>query len=225
MRSQIRASILSVVGFLIFMAAVIPVQAQETATVESENTAVIASEPPKVGRAIVVSLKDRRLALLEDGLVQAIYPVAVGKASTPSPTGTFKIVNHVINPTYYHPGRVIPPGPDNPVGNRWMGLSVAGYGIHGTNVPRSVGKAVSHGCIRLSRHDLDRLFAQVQVGDTVEIIGERDEDTAAIFGEPPALRDPVTPVPILAARVEPEATSAKSAPVTVAMAATVPVGQ
>src|SRR6185312_9348388 len=81
-------------------------------------------------------------------VVKAIYPVAVGKASTPSPTGTFTIVKHVINPTYYHQGKMIPPGPENPVGNRWMELSAAGYGIHGTNAHGSIEKAVSHGCFR-----------------------------------------------------------------------------
>ena len=135
-------------------------------------------------RTIVVSLEDRRLALVEDGRVKAVYTVAVGKDATPSPTGSFTIVERVENPTYYHDGKVIPPGPDNPVGDRWMGLSRAGYGIHGTNAPRSIGKAASHGCIRMSRHDLESLFAQVRTGDTVEIVGERDAGTIALFGAP-----------------------------------------
>ena len=117
----------------------------------------------------------------------------------------------MINPTYYHHGEVIPPGPENPVGNRWMGLSVAGYGIHGTNAPRSIGKAVSHGCIRMSQRDLDRLFAQVGVGDTVEIVAERDEETAAIFGVPPvAPHSAAAPAPVLTAMAAPEASPAAS---------------
>ncbi len=122
-------------------------------------------------RTIVVSLEDRRLALLEDGVVKKVYRVAVGKDATPSPTGTFTIVDRVTNPTYYHAGKVIPPGPGNPVGTRWMGLSEKGYGIHGTNEPRSIGKAASHGCIRMGRRDLQDLFAQVRAGDVVEIVG------------------------------------------------------
>ena len=133
-------------------------------------------------RVIVVSLEDRRLALVEDGAVMKVYPVAVGQDTTPSPTGTFTIVERVENPTYYHEGKVVPPGPGNPVGTRWMGLSQHGYGIHGTNAPRSIGKAASHGCIRMRQADLEELFAEVRSGDTVEIVGERNEETAAIFG-------------------------------------------
>lgn len=192
MNSRLTATLLFAANFLSFFAAAAPVPAPKTATVPVVETvtvpvakaATILAAKPAVTRMIVVSLQDRRLALVENGVVKAVYPVAVGKASTPSPTGTFTIVNHVINPTYYHHGVVIPPGPDNPVGNRWMGLSIPGYGIHGTNVQRSVGRAVSHGCIRLRRHDLEKLFAQVRVGDTVEIIGQPDAQTEAIFDAP-----------------------------------------
>lgn len=135
-------------------------------------------------RVIVVSVEDRRLALLEDGKVKATYRVAVGKDATPSPVGTFRIVQRVSNPTYYHKGEVIPPGPGNPIGDRWMGLSRTGYGIHGTNRPASIGRAASHGCIRMSRADLEQLFAQVRVGDTVQIVGSRDAQTVALFGAP-----------------------------------------
>jgi lipoprotein-anchoring transpeptidase ErfK/SrfK len=131
---------------------------------------------------IVVSLQDRKLALVEDGKVVKVYPVAVGKPSTPSPVGTFNIQRRVMNPTYTHDGRTVPPGLHNPVGSRWMGLSVHGYGIHGTNEPNSIGKAASHGCIRMAKADLEELYPQVAVGDTVELVGKRDEETAEIFG-------------------------------------------
>jgi hypothetical protein len=132
-------------------------------------------------RVIVVSLEDRKLALVEDGKVAKIYPVAVGKPSTPSPVGTFTIERRVANPVYHHDGKTVEPGPGNPVGTRWMGLSVRGYGIHGTNAPKSIGKAASHGCIRMAKPDLEELFALVQVGDTVELIGERNDETARLF--------------------------------------------
>jgi hypothetical protein len=61
-------------------------------------------------------------------------------------------------------------------------LSIHGYGIHGTNEPNSIGKAASHGCIRMGKADLEELYPQVAVGDTVELIGQRNEETAAIFG-------------------------------------------
>jgi len=143
---------------------------------------VHAQETESSLRQILVSLPDRKLALIEDGQVKKVYSVAVGKDSSPSPTGTFKIVNRLTNPTYYHKGQVIPQGPLNPIGNRWIGLSQKGYGIHGTNAPRSIGKAASHGCIRMSRKDLEELFTMVRPGDVVEIRGERDQQTAAVFG-------------------------------------------
>src|SRR5689334_20875694 len=94
-------------------------------------------------RTILVSIPDRKLALIEDGKVIKVFPVAVGKASTPSPEGTFTIKSRLENPTYYHKGMVVAAGPENPLGSRWMGLSQSGYGIHGTNVPSSIGKAAS----------------------------------------------------------------------------------
>ena len=133
-------------------------------------------------RLLLVSLPDRQLALLESGQVREVYPVAVGKDSTPSPTGSFQIVVRVTDPTYYHEGKVIAPGPRNPLGTRWMGLGYKGYGIHGTNAPNSIGKAASHGCIRMAKRDLEELFGMVKVGDEVEIRGERDEQVMAIFG-------------------------------------------
>ena len=132
-------------------------------------------------RQIVVSLEDRKLALVEDGQVKKIYSVAVGKPSTPSPEGSFTIERRVANPVYHHNGRTVEPGPGNPVGTRWMGLSTKGYGIHGTNEPSSIGKAASHGCIRMAKADLEEFYALVAVGDQVEIVGTRNEQTASLF--------------------------------------------
>jgi lipoprotein-anchoring transpeptidase ErfK/SrfK len=133
-------------------------------------------------RVVLVSLVDRQLVVLENGDVIARFSVAVGAEASPTPTGEFRIVNRVSNPTYYRPGTVIPTGKDNPVGTRWVGLSQKGYGIHGTNAPRSIGTAASHGCIRLRNRDMERLFTMVRVGDVVEIRGERDEQVLQIFG-------------------------------------------
>ena len=133
-------------------------------------------------REIVVSLEDRKLALIENGEIKKIYTVAVGKPSTPSPEGTFTIQRRVANPTYHHDGKTVLPGPQNPVGTRWMGLSKTGYGIHGTNEPKSIGKASSHGCIRMARADLEEFYRLVAVGDTVRLVGHRNEETARLFG-------------------------------------------
>ena len=148
--------------------------------------------PSAVKRIIVVSLEDRKLALIEDGQVKKVYTVAVGKPSTPSPTGTFTIERRVANPTYHHSGRTVLPGPGNPVGTRWMGLSRHGYGIHGTNEPNSIGKAASHGCIRMAKADLEQFYELVAVGDTVALIGERNEETAQLFGNG---QNPAAPSP------------------------------
>lgn len=170
------------------MGAVLTMQATQCAAQPGGaqgSSAQLETTPPAaaVKRVIVVSLEDRKLALLEGGKVVSVYPVAVGKPSTPSPMGTFTIERRVMNPTYSHDGRTVPPGPNNPVGTRWMGLSIRGYGIHGTNAPHSIGQAASHGCIRMGKADLEQLYSKVEVGDTVELIGTRNEETAQLFGD------------------------------------------
>ena len=130
---------------------------------------------------IIVSIPDRKLVLMNGDRIVRIYDVAVGKASTPSPEGEFRIINRIPNPAWYSPDKVVAPGKGNPLGTRWMGLSARGYGIHGTNAPKSIGKAASHGCIRMRAADLEELFALVSVGVVVEIHGERPEILARIF--------------------------------------------
>jgi lipoprotein-anchoring transpeptidase ErfK/SrfK len=133
---------------------------------------------------IVVSIPDRKLALIENEQVVKVYSVAVGARRSPSPTGTFKITTRIPEPTWYTPGKVVGPGSDNPLGTRWLGLSLKGFGIHGTNRPRSVGRAASHGCIRLRNSDIEELFEMVDSGTVVELRGERDEETERLFGGP-----------------------------------------
>jgi len=157
-----------------------------SAALQTSTPATPIPEAPEFAKAtvrwVLVSIPDRKLALFENGKVVRIYRVAVGKTSTPSPVGQFKIVNRITNPTYYHKGQVIAAGKGNPVGSRWMGLSAKGYGIHGTNQPNSIGKAASTGCIRIGKKDLEELFALVEVGDAVQIRAQRDEQIAAVFG-------------------------------------------
>jgi lipoprotein-anchoring transpeptidase ErfK/SrfK len=132
-------------------------------------------------RRLIVNIPALKIALVEDGKVLKVYSVAVGKKSTPSPTGTFHIASHVANPTYSHEGKVVKPGPGNPVGTRWMSLGFKGYGVHGTNHPESIGHAASHGCIRLRNHDVEELFELVRVGDEVDLIAEPTPEEAALF--------------------------------------------
>lgn len=131
---------------------------------------------------VVVSIPDRRLAVVVDGHVARVFAVSVGETKSPTPVGTFHITSQVANPTYYHPGVVIPAGAGNPLGPRWLGLDKKGYGIHGTNVPSSIGKAASHGCVRLKNRDIVTLYSMLSVGDVVEIHGDRDAETARVFG-------------------------------------------
>ncbi len=134
-------------------------------------------------RRIVVSLAERRLALVDGVRVLRVYRTAVGAPGSPSPVGTFEIINRIENPTYYVPGKVIPPGPANPLGTRWLGLNLKGYGIHGTNQPKSIGKAASHGCIRMRNKDVEELFQLVLPGDQVEIHAESSEELTRIFSQ------------------------------------------
>lgn len=163
---------------LLALAFVMPLCAQDSAPDTTPD-----NNDDDSSRVVLVSLVDRKLAVIQDGVVIATFQVAVGTEVTPTPTGEFKIVSRVQNPTYYHPGNVIPAGKNNPLGTRWLGLSEKGYGVHGTNAPRSIGRAASHGCIRLRNRDMEKLFTQVRVGDTVKIRGERDEEVARIFGD------------------------------------------
>ena len=110
------------------------------------------------------------------------YPATVGSEEKPSPTGSFKVTeidhnpNYRYNPDYHFRGVhsrkpfEIKPGPNNPVGTVWINLSVEGYGIHGTPSPEKVSKAASHGCVRLTNWDAERIASRVSKGTTVEFI-------------------------------------------------------
>jgi len=145
-----------------------------------------AEERRDAQQRIVASIPDRKLTLFDGDRIVKTYDVAVGKISTPTPEGEFQIINHIQNPTYYGTGVVIGPGNGNPLGTRWMGLNAKGYGIHGTNVPSSIGKAASHGCIRMRQQDLEELFDLVNVGTTVELRGARPDLSAQVLAAPSA---------------------------------------
>ncbi len=106
--------------------------------------------------SITISIMMKTLTLYRNGRFFKAYPVATGKPTTPTPTGTFTIVNKQINP-------------GGPFGTRWMGLSKPHYGIHGTNKPASIGTAASNGCVRMYNTDVEDLFNYVSVGTVVRI--------------------------------------------------------
>jgi lipoprotein-anchoring transpeptidase ErfK/SrfK len=127
---------------------------------------------------IVVDREHNRLVLYRGATPVRTFPVATGQAIYPTPAGTFHIVVKQRDPWWYPPTydswakglKPVPPGPDNPLGTRWMGLSVPGVGIHGTDEPASIGYSESHGCIRMQVPDAEWLFDHVQVGTTVHIV-------------------------------------------------------
>jgi len=169
------ADVVKALGWFLTLAVTAACLAQNTAPAPEAHTA-----RPK--RLVIISIPDRKLVVMENGAVIQVSSIAVGAPVSPSPVGTFTIASRLTSPTYYHAGVVIPPGKDNPLGPRWVGFNKPGYGIHGTNAPTSVGKAASHGCIRMRNRDIVQFFTLVNVGDSVEIHGERDEQIAQIFG-------------------------------------------
>jgi lipoprotein-anchoring transpeptidase ErfK/SrfK len=129
------------------------------------------------GAVIVIHRGENRLFLYNGMRYWRVFSVATGQHAYPTPLGRFAIVVKWKNPWWYPPAspwaagqKPIPPGPGNPLGTRWMGLSASGVGIHGTPDAGSIGYSVSHGCIRMRIPDAEWLFNHVQVGTTVFII-------------------------------------------------------
>ena len=120
---------------------------------------------------IIVNLPSRTLEYYENNRLIKEYPVAIGKPSTPTPRGFFHIIDKEVNPWWYPPnsnGYVVPSGPSNPLGYRWMGFN-GNYGIHGTNAPWSIGSVISNGCIRMHEEDVEDLFPRVEDNTPVYI--------------------------------------------------------
>ena len=137
---------------------------------------------PKVARlhfgpVIVIRRNSNRLYLYTGMRLWRLFAVATGQSRYPTPLGRFTIVVKWRNPWWYPPNapwaqgqKPIPPGPENPLGTRWMGLSAPGVGIHGTPSDASIGYSVSHGCIRMHISQAEWLFNHVDVGTTVFIV-------------------------------------------------------
>ncbi|TAN99269.1 MAG: L,D-transpeptidase [Phormidium sp. SL48-SHIP] len=119
-----------------------------------------------------VSLSQRTLSVYYDQQPQHHYSLAVGREGWETPTGVFEVIETRKNPAWEHPltGEVIPPGPTNPLGDRWIGFWTDGQvyiGFHGTADESNLGAAVSHGCLRLSNSDIRELYEQVEPGTPV----------------------------------------------------------
>jgi lipoprotein-anchoring transpeptidase ErfK/SrfK len=131
--------------------------------------------------SIKVDTKTNRLGVFEVEKLIAAYPVTIGSAHNTSPVGEWKVRGVSKLPTFRYDKEMLehgersgnfymlPAGPRNPVGVMWIALNKKGIGIHGTNDPGSIGRAESHGCIRLANWDVVRLATKIKTGDNVSI--------------------------------------------------------
>jgi lipoprotein-anchoring transpeptidase ErfK/SrfK len=131
--------------------------------------------------SVKIDTKTNMLGVFETEKLMAAYPVTVGSQHTASPIGDWKVMHIAKMPTFRYDKEMLqhgersgnfymlPPGPRNPVGVMWIALNKKGIGIHGTNEPDSIGRAVSHGCIRLTNWDVARLATKIKRGDSISI--------------------------------------------------------
>jgi lipoprotein-anchoring transpeptidase ErfK/SrfK len=157
---------------------------------ETIFVANVANKPAKltIGRIEVDKSRQTVKALDQQGALVAFFPATVGSEEKPTPNGTLKVISSDPNPTYrynpnyrfkgvrsQHPFK-INPGPNNPVGSHWIGLSGEGYGIHGTATPSKISKSESHGCIRLTNWDASLLGSNVKKGIPVDFVEGKQDD-------------------------------------------------
>jgi L,D-transpeptidase ErfK/SrfK len=140
--------------------------------------------PSVVGASVVINIPQRMLFVSKDGTFVQGFPVALGRPTWPTPVGPFSILTKEIDPTWDVPVSIqhemqregrkplikVLPGPNNPLGDRWLGLSLTGVGIHGTNSPASIYHHQTHGCVRLHPDDIRVVFDLVDAGAKGEII-------------------------------------------------------
>ena len=139
--------------------------------------------PPKPGEATLLKISLSRFEIAAyncEGRLLALFPCSIAKDKSKAPKGELRVVSLIARPNYtytpdYVPAgkkktrHIFPPGPNNPVGITWIGLSLPGYGIHGTPKPESIGRPESHGCFRLANWNAARLYALCRIGTRVEI--------------------------------------------------------
>ncbi|NCO68730.1 MAG: L,D-transpeptidase [Nitrospirae bacterium CG_4_10_14_0_8_um_filter_41_23] len=136
-----------------------------------------------LSNGIVINLSEMRLYYFLKQLRSMsvmTFPIGIGSEGTDTPVGNFKVIKKIVRPSWYVPEsirkekptlpKVVPPGPDNPLGSHALRLSLGTVLIHGTNKPYGVGRRVSHGCIRLYPEDIPRLFQSVPNGVRVTIV-------------------------------------------------------
>ncbi len=138
------------------------------------SSAYLPSKADALGIHLIVKLSSRRVYVYKGDQALTSYPIAVGKPGWETPLGNYQVFSKELNPIFksFKTGRMINPGPDNPLGVRWIGIWTDGktqLGFHGTNQPELIGEAVSHGCIRMRNKDVTALFDQISVGTPVTV--------------------------------------------------------
>ncbi len=178
--------------------------------------------PPGPREGIVLNLAEYRLYYFpeagpDETPIVMTYPISIGRQDWETPLGRTQVIAKAVNPTWYPPqsvrdehaaegrplARVVPPGPDNPLGRRAMRLGLPGYLIHGTNRPAGVGMRVTHGCVRMFPEDIEYLFDFIAIDTPVRIInqpiklGWQDEDLVIevhpVLAEGPTTDEPLPP--------------------------------
>lgn len=124
---------------------------------------------------LVIKLSEHRVYVYDRDQVKTSFPIAIGREGWETPTGEWSVIQMFQNPIWQHPftGQSIPPGPDNPLGSRWIGFWTDGrnfIGFHGTPDTQTVGKSASHGCIRMYDRDVVKLFSMVRIGTPVDVV-------------------------------------------------------
>ncbi|MBA2431049.1 MAG: L,D-transpeptidase family protein [Chthoniobacterales bacterium] len=149
--------------------------------IESLSEGFLPEKPELAQRKLFIDTTENFLSVREGDRLIAHFPITPGSKSLPAPVGTWKILGIATLPWFRHDEGVLkygvrtenfhnlPPGPNNPVGILWMGLNKPGIGIHGTNNPETIGRAASHGCIRLANWDAARVKDLVTKNTVVEI--------------------------------------------------------
>ena len=148
-----------------------------------EGSGSSAEDGASAGKIVVNKPHHGVLVYSRDNRLIAFFPASIGSTEKPAPSGEFAVRSVAYDPTYtYNPAYAfkgqkaeqkvtVRPGPNNPVGVVWIGLSAKGYGIHGTPDPDKVGKTQSHGCVRLTNWDALALAKMVKRGVAVDFIG------------------------------------------------------
>lgn len=148
---------------------VTPAISNEAVPVETVTSEETPEETQVLATRLVLRLKERKVYAYQEDKVLASYPVAIGKKGWETPQGEFEVIQMVKNPKWQNPwnGKVSSPGPNSPLGERWIGFWTDGkdhIGFHGTPGEHLIGQAVSHGCVRMRNTDVKALFELVDKG-------------------------------------------------------------